>query len=404
MLSQKQTIFEKRYLFLNSMIRTVSFCLILLLLTVQAGFAKPILESPSIADKESLIYFVRDCIEARLDEFIINYSHGFMGNNDDLLYACNIPHIYSKLLENKNKSSRVLYRITYYPGMRVSDAYITNNQTKLTSEQRRLYRIAVNIIKQAQNMTDLEAELYFHDIICKNVTYFSNTSERIMPRHATALGVFLDHKANCQGYCDAFYMLCTMRGLKVDMQSGMAANQRHVWNVIEIDKKWYAVDVTWDDNESRKNRGYEFISHKYFNASREILRITHSWNEEDETEEIEDLIDAKYFYTVPQLQHPDFGVFLTDPNEIFSFITKEVQNKKNKIQIMTLRYEKRLDDLNFVNFQIDRILKNAGKRMSFFTISQKHGNYLYLSIDLKEYRPRYFPKNKTQRFHELLSE
>ena len=95
---------------------------------------------------------------------------------------------------------------------------------------------------------------------------------------------------------------------------------------------------------------------------------------------------------------------MTDPNEIFSFITKEVQNKKNKIQIMTLRYEKRLDDLNFVNFQIDRILKNAGKRMSFFTISQKHGNYLYLSIDLKEYRPRYFPKNKTQRFHELLSE
>ena len=287
------------------MIRTVSLCLILLLLTVQAGFAKPILESPSIADKESLIYFVRDCIEARLDEFIINYSHGFMGNNDDLLYACNIPHIYSKLLESKNKSSKVLYRITYYPGMRVSDAYITNNQTKLTYEQRKLYRIAVNIIKQAQNMTDLEAELYFHDIICKNVTYFSNTSERIMPRHATALGVFLDHKANCQGYCDAFYMLCTMRGLKVDMQSGMAANQRHVWNVIEIDKKWYAVDVTWDDNESRKNRGYEFISHKYFNASREILRITHSWNEEDETEEIEDLIDAKYFYSdSPEIAPP----------------------------------------------------------------------------------------------------
>ena len=366
------------------MLRSLPLLLLFCLFSPHISFAMHPLESPPISDRESLIYFVRDCIEDRLPEFIINYSHGFIANNDDLLYACNIPHIYSKVLKSTKKTSRVLYKITYYPGMLIADAYIKKDLSHLTAEQILLYNKAVDILNNTANMTDLEAELYFHDTICKNVTYFSNMNDKNMPRHATAVGALLDHKANCQGYCDAFYMLCTMYGFNVDMQSGIAAQQRHVWNLIEIKKRWYAVDVTWDDNDSKKNHGHEFNSHKYFNAPREIMRTTHLWNEEDETQEIEDTIDECYYYNSID---PKFGKYFSDTEHAIEYIITSLIKNKTHIRVMTVRDDKRYDNIKFINFQINRILSNARKRLAFYTISQKHGRYLYISVDVKEKEP-----------------
>ena len=343
-------------------------------------------ESPPISDRESLIYFVRDCIDDRLTEFIVNYTNGYMGSNDDILYSCNLPHIYSKVLKNDKKEARVLYKVTYYPGMRIADAYLKNDTTKLTNEEFRLYHIAISVIEQAANMTKLQAELFFHDTICKYVSYFTRAATKNMPRHATAIGAFLDRRANCQGYCDAFYMLCTMYGFKVDMQSGVAGKQKHVWNVIEIDGKWYAVDVTWDDNDANEKRKFSFISHKYFNASEDIMRVTHSWDEVNETEPLEKYIDNNYFYLTPEVYDFTFGYYFSTPREAINYIGLALIKSKTSIRVMARRTDKRYDEIKFVNLIIDSVLTRARKSISYYTIVQRHGNYVYYSIEVKKNR------------------
>ena len=340
------------------------------------------LQSPPISDRQGLIDFVRDCVEERLPEFIVNYTHGYMGSNDDLLYACNLPHIHSRVLLKNGLASKVHYKVSYYPGMLVADAYITRDRSRLTAEQQELYDIAASIVAQARDLTPLQAELFFHDTICRQVSYYTGTPQRITPRYATAIGAFLDRKANCQGYCDAFYMLCTMYGLKVDMQSGIASKQKHVWNVVEINGKWYAVDVTWDDNDTR-NQNYTFISHKYFNAPKEIMRFTHNWKEEDITQEIENYLDDAYFYCTDEVDAYIFGNYFHRTRDAIEFITTQLIRGRQSLRIMTYRDDPRYDQIKFVNLQINRILTTARKQLSFYTILQKHGNYLYISIDVR---------------------
>ena len=339
-------------------------------------------QSPPIADRQALIDFVRDCVDERLPEFIVNYTHGYMGTNDDLLYACNLPHVHSRVLFKNGLASKVHYKISYYPGMRVADAYLSHNRSKLTSEEQELYDIATSIINQARDLTPLQAELFFHDTICRHVSYYTSTPQRTTPRYATAIGAFLDRKANCQGYCDAFYMLCTMYGFKVDMQSGIASKQKHVWNVIEINGKWYAVDVTWDDNDTR-NQNYTFISHKYFNAPKEIMLHTHRWREQDITQEIEKDLDKAYFYCTDEVSTYVFGNYFDTTRDAIQFITNQLIHGRQSLRIMVYRDDPRYDQIKFLNFQINRVLSAARKPLSFYTILQKHGDYIYISIDVK---------------------
>lgn len=364
------------------LVHVILFCFLCLFYANSCLAFAPV-QSPPINDRASLLDFVRECIDDRLPEFIVNYRNGYLASNDDLLYACNLPHIHSRTLSNNGSNAQVLYKISYYPGMRVADAFLNHNVDNLNDEEMQLFKIASEIINQAKNMTKLQAELFFHDTICRYVTYFTDTPKKSLPRYSTAIGAFLDRKANCQGYCDAFYMLCSMFGFKVDMQSGIASKQRHVWNVIEIGGKWYAVDVTWDDNDTKKNN-YTFISHKYFNAPKEIMLVTHKWKSEDVTQDIVNRLDEAYFYCTNEVNEYTFGNYFNSTREAIDFITLSLVRNRRSLRVMTYLDDLRYEKINFVNLQINRILANARKSMSFYTILQKHGKYLYIAVDVKK--------------------
>ncbi|MBQ7608988.1 MAG: hypothetical protein IJU76_13640 [Desulfovibrionaceae bacterium] len=362
---------------------TFAIASLLLLLVTTAEARGSHIESPPITDRQSLVLYVRDCVDARLSEFIINYVGGYAGTNDDILYSCNLPHIYSKILQKSPDHTRVLYRLTYYPGTRIADAYKKNDPSTLSPDEYKLYRIAVQIIRQAKGMSNLRAELFFHDTICKYVSYYTKSATKGMPRHATALGAFLDRRANCQGYCDAFSMLCRMYGLNVDMQSGLTGKQRHVWNVVEHNGRWYAVDVTWDDNDAAQKKGIQFVSHKYFNAPAEIIRTTHTWEKINETKRIEPYLDENYFYLTQEVNDTTFGYFFSNPKDAVQFISDALIRNKKSIRVMAVRNDKRFDDVKLVNVVIDSNLVRARKAISYYNIYQKHGKYAFYSIEVK---------------------
>lgn len=103
-----------------------------------------------------------------------------------------------------------------------------------------------------------------HDYICL-LTEYDATG-----KHAySAYGALVDRKSVCEGYAEAFRLICELNGIECILVSGKGVvlrsnddgqlveyRENHMWNYVRMDDgKWYAVDATWDDGRA--------ISHEY---------------------------------------------------------------------------------------------------------------------------------------------
>ncbi|MDE6709989.1 MAG: hypothetical protein K2J76_05820, partial [Oscillospiraceae bacterium] len=90
-------------------------------------------------------------------------------------------------------------------------------------------------------------------------------------------GVLIDNKAKCDGYAKAFTYICGKAGIRTVTVMGYDRNKKskengHMWNKVYYNKKWYNIDVTWDDpvSEMKDNLQYD-----YFMVSDKALEKTH---------------------------------------------------------------------------------------------------------------------------------
>jgi len=67
----------------------------------------------------------------------------------------------------------------------------------------------------------------------------------------------------CEGFANLFCALCKNVGITSTKISGLAVASHHAWNAVEIENKWYLLDVTWDRNEVKGNQ-YFIIDPQYF--------------------------------------------------------------------------------------------------------------------------------------------
>lgn len=100
--------------------------------------------------------------------------------------------------------------------------------------------------------TMYEQLLSIHDFICEINTYVRESEGGIYCY--SAYGSLVDRKSVCEGYAEAFKLLCDKAGIECILITGMSlpSNQTkmetHMWNIVRMDDgEWYAVDVTWDD-------------------------------------------------------------------------------------------------------------------------------------------------------------
>ncbi len=64
-----------------------------------------------------------------------------------------------------------------------------------------------------------------------------------------AYGCLVDGQAKCEGYAKAFLYVCRRAGINaMNVPGKIGRDENHVWNVAEMDGKYYNVDVTWDDD------------------------------------------------------------------------------------------------------------------------------------------------------------
>lgn len=202
--------------------------------------------------------------------------------------VCSACGIYRPNLSYSEQVSSVYFKNpVYYPGYRVYTLYTEGRESELNSEERMLLDRALQIIGgMNRRAAVLEKERYLHDYLCDNVTYYKHNSDGYSI-YDTAIGALLYGCADCDGYADAFWLLCSLADIPVRMINGYASDEEervirrnsenaHAWNLVSLNEglSWYMVDVTWDDANSGN------ISYVYFNMGKSLASQSRVWDED----------------------------------------------------------------------------------------------------------------------------
>ncbi|MCQ2082416.1 MAG: hypothetical protein MJZ11_12230 [Lachnospiraceae bacterium] len=137
--------------------------------------------------------------------------------------------------------------------------------------------------------SDFKKALFVHDYLvrmCEYDTDTYNSSKNNDPNNLfsmayTAYGCLVENKAVCSGYAKAYQLIMNELGIECGFVTGIGINYEgsgpHAWNYINIDGKYYYVDVTWDDPIYSGPKPKD-ISHKYFCISKEEISRDHSFD------------------------------------------------------------------------------------------------------------------------------
>lgn len=118
-------------------------------------------------------------------------------------------------------------------------------------------------------MTPAEMAYTLYQKVCQEVVYGERNEDFPNLAYASfsALGVFLTHKAVCQGYSLSYALLMNGLGIPTDYVTGaIAGTSGHAWNRIYLDGNWYHADATFDDAGTYNLPGMGSIN-KYFLCS-----------------------------------------------------------------------------------------------------------------------------------------
>ena len=138
-----------------------------------------------------------------------------------------------------------------YRDIETLEFWLRENVNTIKSQKAKINKEISNFdreIKQSINgFSDAEIVLFVHDYLARKVAYDSDgvDSGREDPSVYDIYGVFGNKLAVCQGYSLAAELLLK----RYNINCGIASSNRenHAWNVVEVDNKWYHMDITWDD-------------------------------------------------------------------------------------------------------------------------------------------------------------
>ena len=113
-----------------------------------------------------------------------------------------------------------------------------------TQEQDAMVEREVKRILEAQinkKMSDYKKIKIIHDYMVTHIEYDTSTQQN------TPYYALIEKRSACQGYAALFYKMMTEAGVPCRVITGKALDGLHAWNIVELNGKWYNIDVTWDD-------------------------------------------------------------------------------------------------------------------------------------------------------------
>ena len=141
-----------------------------------------------------------------------------------------------------------------------------------------------------------------HDYIANNAEYDQTISKANI---FDAYGALITGICVCEGYAEAFKLICDREGIPCITVIGTGGGGAHKWNMVQMeDGEWYTLDSTWDDQSS--------IYYSYFliGSDTKAQHFSHS-DVADSTVHIGDgklFSDANVALVYPTLSKDTYGV------------------------------------------------------------------------------------------------
>lgn len=146
------------------------------------------------------------------------------------------------------------------------NSYYRKHPDELRSDQAQMMAQARSVAAQAAQLgTRYEQVAFIHDWLAANNRY-NDTAAADLSRyplaHQAVSALVPDREGGpvCDGYSKAFQLICSLLDIPSVCISGTGISGgsagSHMWNAVQMeDGKWYGVDVTWDDTDSKGGRG-----------------------------------------------------------------------------------------------------------------------------------------------------
>lgn len=153
-------------------------------------------------------------------------------------------------------------------------AYLEGKRSQVSADVQQLLAVAQKVKAEVTyaGMSDYEIVKAYHDYLVN-----FNTYQETGARSHSAVGALIDGYTVCEGYSDAFDLLCYLSGIENLQITGKATSsggtENHAWNKVLLNGTWYNVDVTWDDPVSNP----PILRYDYFLVSDGKLSADHQW-------------------------------------------------------------------------------------------------------------------------------
>ncbi len=145
-----------------------------------------------------------------------------------------------------------------------------------------------------------------HDYLANNIVYDDTISESNI---FDVYGALINGVCVCEGYAEAFKLLCDREGLPCLTVVGTGNGGAHKWNMVQMeDGEWYTLDVTWDDQKSNIYYSYFIIGS---NTKAAYFTSNNNNTVADSTVHIatgQIFSDANTVLTYPTLSNDSYGV------------------------------------------------------------------------------------------------
>ena len=132
---------------------------------------------------------------------------------------------------------------------------------KIREHQKAMNARVEKLVRPAQKLSEWDKEKYVHDFICRNVHYDKLKkaySHEIIGPLGQGVGV-------CEGIAKAVKILLDQLGIWCmiaicgnNPEKGI--KYRHTWNIVKIGKKYYHLDVTFDNTLSSEDIRYDYFN------------------------------------------------------------------------------------------------------------------------------------------------
>lgn len=160
-----------------------------------------------------------------------------------------------------------------------ADGYSSRAQVEIAEQK--IENVKKEILAKVEGKSNYEKLRIIHDYLVDNISYDETLSRNDI---YNIYGALVNKKCVCEGYAKAFKYLVDEIQIQNIIVIGVATNtssdtENHAWNYVELNGKWYAVDVTWDDPIIK---GWSYLDnktrYKYFLVGNKVMQKDHKAN------------------------------------------------------------------------------------------------------------------------------